>query len=74
MIMSVYKGQITLCGKVHEVEVRDGERLVDGLPIEDFIISLSAEERLRLFQVGSSLSTGVSPSAVLAAMESDILN
>lgn len=74
MIMSVCKGQITLCGKVHEVEVRDGERLVDGLPIEDFIASLSTKEHLRLFQVGSLLSTGVSPSAVLTAMESDILN
>lgn len=44
------------------------------LRYETVSVSLSAEERLRLFQVGSSLSTGVSPSAVLAAMESDILN
>lgn len=72
--MSSYRGEIVLCGKRHVVEVIDGVRLVDGLPVEDFIASLSNEERLHLFQVGSSLSTGVSPSALLAAMESDILN
>lgn len=42
--MSIYKGQLTLCGITYCVEVINGVRYINGKTVPDFVDTLSIEQ------------------------------
>ena len=50
--MKTYKGMVDINGKKYPVEVRNGERFIDGQPVEEFIKTLDADTLSRAARVG----------------------
>lgn len=46
------KGEITIAGETHEVEVRDGIRLIDGKSVDEFLSKLTQDDVRKLAEVG----------------------
>lgn len=51
--MSSYKGKLTLFGVTYDVEVINGERRINGMPLLEFVLSLPREQKLELAKIGA---------------------
>ena len=51
--MSIYKGQITLCGITYNVEVINGVRYINGKTVPDFVDTLSIEQVREFAKIGA---------------------
>lgn len=50
--MTKYEGQIQIGKKVYKVAVIDGQRFIDGKTPEEFLETLSDEDRMALVKLG----------------------
>lgn len=51
--MSIYKGQLTLCGITYCVEVINGVRYINGKSVSDFVDTLSIEQVREFAKIGA---------------------
>ena len=51
--MSIYKGQITLCGITYNVEVINGVRYINGRTVSDFVDTLTMEQVIEFAKIGA---------------------
>lgn len=51
--MSIYKGQLTLCGITYCVEVINGVRYINGKSVSDFVDTLSIEQLREFAKIGA---------------------
>ena len=51
--MSIYKGQLTLCGITYCVEVINGVRYINGKSVSDFVDTLSIEQVREFTKIGA---------------------
>ena len=51
--MSIYKGQLTLCGITYCVEVINGVKYINGKSVSDFVDTLSIEQVREFAKIGA---------------------
>lgn len=47
-----YTGKVNIDSKTYDVEVRDGERYIDGVTVEEFMKRLTPDQMVRAARVG----------------------